>query len=92
MPMVNQYLEDLGFDMFTDLFDIQPKFTKSEIFEQFENNLKVINKMSLKDLHDFYVLNIKRIEHNFINLVENHRNSNFKKIVEFINKRTKSII
>lgn len=84
MPMINKYLTGLGFDMFSDLFDTEPKFTKHEIFKQFENNIKIIKDMSIKDLHDFYVLNINRIEHNFINLVEIQKTKSLFKIAEFI--------
>jgi hypothetical protein len=86
MPMANKYLTDLGFDLFADLFDIEPKFTKNEIFKQFEDNVKVIKRMSIKDIHDFYISNISRIEHNFINLVEIQKTKSLRKIAEFINK------
>jgi hypothetical protein len=64
-PTGLKYLKDLGFDLFEDLFDISPKNTKVEIFQQFDKNLKVIKNMSKLELHNFYVENIQRIEHNF---------------------------
>ena len=70
IPTAIQYLKDLGFDLFEDLFDISPKNNKVEIFEQFDKNLKVIKNMSKLELHNFYVDNIQRIEHNF-NLLTN---------------------
>lgn len=85
VPMINTYLKHLGFDMFEDLFDISPKFTKHEMFEQFNKNVKVIKNMSLKELHDFYVSNKDRIIRNFENLTQVRRMDDFFKIVNFIN-------
>ena len=45
-PTSIRYLKDLGFDMFEDLFDLTPKYTRKEIFEQFDNNVKIIKNMS----------------------------------------------
>jgi hypothetical protein len=64
-PTSIRYLKDLGFDMFEDLFDLTPKYTRKEIFEQFDNNVKIIKNMSKDTLHDYYVKNINRISNNF---------------------------
>jgi hypothetical protein len=64
-PTSIRYLKDLGFDMFEDLFDLTPKYTRKEIFEQFDNNVKIIKNMSKNDLHDYYVKNTNRISNNF---------------------------
>ena len=85
IPMVNQYLSNMGFDMFEDLFDVSPKFTKKEMYQQFENNIKVIKDMSIEKLHQFYVDNLHRIEHNFVNLIKLQKNKDFNKINDFIN-------
>jgi hypothetical protein len=64
-PTSIRYLKDLGFDMFEDLFDLTPKYTRKEIFEQFDNNVKIIKNMSKDTLHDYYVKNTNRISNNF---------------------------
>jgi len=64
-PTSIRYLKDLGFDMFEDLFDLSPKYTRKEIFEQFDNNVKVIKNMTKDDLHNYYVKNTDRISNNF---------------------------
>lgn len=91
MPMVNKYLVDLGFDMFSDFFDIEPKFSRVEIFKQFENNVKLIGNMSIQELHNFYILNIDRIIHNFVNLTEIQKNKDFYKILSFLNLNNNEI-
>jgi len=91
MPMANKYLTDLGFDMFSDFFDIEPKFSRIEIFKQFENNIKLIRDMSIKELHNFYVFNIDRIIHNFINLTKIQKNKDFNKILSFLNLNNNEI-
>jgi hypothetical protein len=85
MPMVNEYLSNMGFDMFADLFDVTPKFTKEEMYQQFENNANIIKNMSIEELHQFYLNNLHRIEHNFINLIELQKNIDFHNIHNFIN-------
>jgi hypothetical protein len=69
-PTSIRYLKDLGFDMFEDLFDLTPKYTRKEIFEQFDNNVKVINSMSKMELHEYYVSNLNRIHNNFETLTK----------------------
>ena len=69
-PTSIRYLKDLGFDMFEDLFDLTPKYKRNEIFEQFDNNVKVINSMSKMELHDYYVNNLHRIHNNFETLTK----------------------
>jgi hypothetical protein len=84
IPLVNQYLKELGFDMFDDLFDTEPKFTKAEMFEQFEKNIKVIKNMTLKELHDFYLNNTGRLVHNFNNLNHIRKDADFNNLIDFI--------
>jgi hypothetical protein len=84
IPLVNQYLKELGFDMFDDLFDNEPKFTKDEMFEQFEKNIKVIKNMTLKELHDFYISNLDRIVHNFNNLNHVRKDVDFNNLIDFM--------
>ena len=69
-PTSIRYLKDLGFDMFEDLFDLTPKYKRSEIFEQFDNNVKVINSMTKMELHEYYVNNLNRIHHNYETLTK----------------------
>ena len=69
-PTSIRYLKDLGFDMFEDLFDLTPKYTRKEIFKQFDNNVKVINSMSKMELHEYYVNNLNRIHNNFETLTK----------------------
>ena len=69
-PTSIRYLKDLGFDMFEDLFDLTPKYTRKEIFEQFDNNVKIIKNMSKDDLHEYYVNNLNRIHHNYETLTK----------------------
>lgn len=64
-PTSIQYLKDLGFDMFEDLFELTPKSNRRDIFNQFEQNIRVIKNMTKDDLHDYYVKNINRIANNF---------------------------
>ena len=64
-PTSIRYLKDLGFDMFEDLFDVTPKYTRNEIFEQFDSNVKIIKNMTRMELHNYYVSNLNRIHHNF---------------------------
>ena len=56
--------------MFEDLFDLTPKYTRKEIFEQFDNNIKVINSMTKMELHEYYVNNLNRIHHNYETLTK----------------------
>jgi hypothetical protein len=69
-PTSIRYLKDLGFDMFEDLFDLTPKYTRKEIFEQFDNNVKIIKNMTKMELHDYYVNNLNRIHHNYETLTK----------------------
>jgi hypothetical protein len=64
-PIGIQYLKDLGFDLFEDLFDVTPKSNKKELFEQVENNFKVIKSMTKLELHDYYIKNMDRLNYNF---------------------------
>jgi len=63
------YLKDLGFDLFDDLFDTSEVSDGTEMFQQFESNLKVIKNMEHRDLHEFYVQSELRLLHNFQNVI-----------------------
>jgi len=62
---INEYLRDEGYWLAEDLFDLKPKNTRTEIINQYKKNLDIINKMSYKELHDYYIHNIKHIIRNF---------------------------
>jgi hypothetical protein len=64
-PTGLKYLKDLGFDLFEDLFEINPTYNKNQIFEQLDKNLEKIKKISKLELHTFYQNNLTRICHNF---------------------------
>lgn len=72
---LNTYLKDLGFDLFDDLFDTSEVSTREEMFNQFENNIKVIKNMSEVDLHNFYVEHMSRLENNFSTIITTAKNS-----------------
>lgn len=62
---LNNYLKELGFWMAGDLFDITPKDSRTEILNQFNSNLDIINKMSYSELNNYFVKNIHNITRNF---------------------------
>lgn len=62
---INEYLKSLGFWMADDLFDLTPQLTRDSILEQYKNNLDIINKMSIDDLHNYFIQNKENINSNF---------------------------
>lgn len=64
-PGIYPYLRDCGFDMFDDFFDNSPCTTQSDMLNQIEFNFKKIKNITMKDLHEFYIANLHRINHNF---------------------------
>lgn len=62
---INQYLKQLGFWLADDLFDLTPQLTRDSILQQYKNNLDIINKMSIDDLHNYYIQNKDKINSNF---------------------------
>ncbi len=76
-PNIVDYLRDLGFDMFDDLFDNTPTNNKADTLAKLDKNLQVIKNMSLEELHNFYVNNYGRIKHNFYHLTKRMKNSHF---------------
>jgi len=69
---INKYLKDLGFWMADDLFDLTPQFSRDSILQQYQNNLDIINKMKIQDLHTYYIKNKDNINSNF-NLLQNQK-------------------
>ena len=72
---INEYLQDIGFWLARELFDLKPKLNKSDIIQQYMNNLSIINNMSYSQLHQFYLKNQTKISQNF-RLLE-HENNTF---------------
>ncbi len=64
----NAYLKSLGFWMAADLFDISTKETQGGIIQQYKSNLDIINKMSNDELRDYYILNYRNLEKNYLNM------------------------
>lgn len=62
---VNEYLQDNGFWMAGELFDLKPIRNHDGIITQYMNNLNIINNMSYSDLHKFYLKNEIKISQNF---------------------------
>jgi len=62
---INLYLQEIGFWLADDLFDLSPKETRSDILNQYKKNLDVINKMTLNEIHEYYRKNIQKIDRNF---------------------------
>lgn len=62
---VNDYLKSEGFWLADDLFDLETKNTRQGILTQYMRNLDVIKKMSIEEIHDYYINNLKNIERNF---------------------------
>ena len=62
---INKYLKHLGFWLADDLFDLTPQLTLDSILQQYKNNLDIINKMSIDDLHNYYIQNKDKINSNF---------------------------
>jgi hypothetical protein len=69
---INKYLKDLGFWLADDLFDLTPQFSRDSILQQYQNNLDIINKMKIEDLHTYYIKNKNNIDSNF-NLLQNQK-------------------
>ena len=61
---INQYLKSIGFWLADDIFDLTPKSTTESIIIQYMKNLDVLNELSFKQLHDYYQMNLDKIEHN----------------------------
>jgi len=83
-PTSLKYLKDLGFDLFEDFFDLEPVYSKSEIFKQFDKNLKKIKQMSKSDIHKFYINNINRITTNFDLLTERLKEKDIENLNNFL--------
>lgn len=83
-PIGIQYLRDLGFDLFEDFFDIEPKYTKIEIFNQLDKNLQKIKSMSKKEIHDFYFDNSNRVYHNFYLLTQRLKEKDIENLNNFL--------
>jgi hypothetical protein len=79
-PSITDYLKNLGFDMFDDLFDNTTVNSKVETFEKLDRNLQVIKNMSLEELHKFYVNNFDRIFYNFELMTKQMKDRHFKQI------------
>lgn len=74
------YLRDLNFDLFDDLFDNTQVLTKHDMINQLDKNLKIIKDMSLEDLHNFYNKNLDRIFHNFETLTQRMKVRHYEQI------------
>jgi hypothetical protein len=90
-PIGVQYLKDLGFDLFEDLFDVSPKSTKEEIFNQFEKNLQTIKSMDKIQLHDYYINNMDRLNSNFELLTNILKERDLENLNNFFKVWTKNI-
>jgi hypothetical protein len=62
---INQYLQDIGYWLAGDLFDLTPQKSVSNILTQYRKNLNVINNMSYNEIHSYYIKNQPHIERNF---------------------------
>lgn len=85
-PNIVDYLKELGFDMFDDLFDNTPTNNKADTLAKLDRNLQVINNMSFEELHNFYLNNYERIKHNFYHLTKRMKNFHFSKIKQSYEK------
>ena len=83
-PRLVNYLKDMGFDMFDDLFDTEEKFSREDMFNQFEKNIKTIKNISLEDLRKYYNENINRIKSNFFVLSNIQKQKDIDKFNTFI--------
>lgn len=72
---INEYLQDIGFWMADNLFDLKPQTTGENIIKQYMNNLDIINNMSYSQLHEFYDKNKIKISSNFRLLEEVNTNT-----------------
>lgn len=79
-PNIVDYLRDLGFDMFDDLFDNTTVNSKAKTLDKLDRNLQVIKNMSLEELHNFYTNNYHRIKNNFYHLKNRMKELHFSKI------------
>jgi hypothetical protein len=86
-PTGIRYLKDLGFDLFEDLFDVSPKYTKSEIFEQANKNFSIIKSMSKSEIYDYYVNNMHRVFQNYDLLTNQLKQRDIDKLEGFLNER-----
>lgn len=80
---LNEYLKNLGFWLAEDLFDLSlPPNSGDSIIRQYTKNLNIINSLSIKEIHDYYLDNIKNMQHNY-HLLMNQRfefdSNNYKK-------------
>jgi hypothetical protein len=79
-PSITDYLKNLGFDMFDDLFDNTVTNDKAATLKKLDKNLQVIKNMSLEELHKFYVKNYERVEQNFYTLTVRSKNAHLSQI------------
>ena len=90
-PIGIQYLKDLGFDLFEDLFDINPPQTQKDVFNQLEKNLQTIKSMNKLELHDYYINNMDRLNSNFELLTKILRERDLENLNNFFKRCTKNI-
>jgi len=64
-PSIYSYLRNCGFDMFDDFFDNSNCTNEADMLNQIKFNFDIINRIKIKDLHEFYIKNFNRIEKNF---------------------------
>jgi hypothetical protein len=83
-PIGLKYLKDLGFDLFEDFFDVTPKYTKVEIFNQLDKNLQKIKSLSKKEIHDFYFENYDRVQNNFYTLTQRLKEKDLENLNNFL--------
>jgi hypothetical protein len=80
---LNEYLKKLGFWLAEDLFDLSPPIKSGEsIIQNYTKNLNIINSLSIKEIHDYYIENIHNMHNNYDLLMNQkfHFNSdNYKK-------------
>lgn len=62
---LNEYLKSLGFWLAEDLFDISTQKSGDSLIKQYLNNLDILNAMSMDELHQYYVKNLKNIHDNY---------------------------
>ena len=67
---INNYLQELGFWLADDLFDLSPRETRNDIINQFKSNLNIINSISFDEIHDYYMKNMGSIMKNYDILIK----------------------